>query len=154
MLHSFVNDSAVNLNCFLPWLTTMAQCEHKPSSALSRSWFDQVGRNAPIFQAENVTNCSSPDPKGLSFHNFSFQPCMKFFLKHFALHALAHIPIPKSVWLSRGRTESTWVSQEKQNWYVQGYERTVHPTKYFSNDASGDTFQFPDHFCLKAAGTV
>lgn len=68
------------------------------------------------------------------------------FFKHFALHALAHFTIPTSVWFSRGRTQATSASQEKQNRYIQGYERALNPTKYFSNDASGDRFLFLEAF--------
>lgn len=75
------------------------------------------------------------------------------FLKHFALRALAHFTIPKSVWLSRGITQSTSASQEKQKRYVQGYERTVNPTKYFSNDASGDQFHILEAFYLEGSAS-
>lgn len=94
--------------------------------------------------------------RGLSFHSFSAQPCMKFLFlkKHFALRALAHFTIPKSVWLSRGITQPMSASQEKQKRYVQGYERTVNPTKYFSNDAGGGSVSLPGgFFCLRGAGS-
>ena len=94
--------------------------------------------------------------KGPSLHSFSSLLSnsyeVPFFKNIFALRALARFTIPKSVWLSGGITQSTSAGQQKQKRYVRGYERTVNPTKYFSNDASGDQFPFLEALCLEGSG--
>lgn len=117
------------------------------------AFFVDTKREKPLFFCDKESCLLQKfRSKGLSFYSF---PPLRLvwgsFLKHFALHALAHFTIPKSVWLSRGITQSTSVGQEKQKRYVQGYERTVNPAKYFPNDASEDQFRFLEAFSLEGA---